>query len=473
MSEITYHFQLSNQQNKRGFYQIMLRITQNRVSKRIKTGIEVLKKDWNPVKENIRKSTIDYAKNNTLLADIKKTYSKAEVELAKEGKATIENIIAKVKGDKTSESFLEYAKEQTQLIYESGSISNWKTYNGFCNKLENYLYALRKRDLLFVEVTSIFVKKFDAYLHSLPNERYPERKLHQNTIWGVHKAFRSLVNKAIKDELMKVDNSPYGKHKFVPSKLPVEKDALSNDDIDKIKALELQEGSLIWHCRNYFLFSYYCAGIRIGDLIQLRWCNITPEGKVKYVMAKTHNIRSVTMRKSAKEILKHYRRDSNKPSDYIFPLLDNNAMWAKYVTQADKDVMHPDLKKTLHNTIGAKVALINKYLKKMQEMAEITTKITCHISRHSFARKAIKKGASHRDIQMLLGHSRLQTTEIYLGNADSEVEEQAMQFIFDDEEDELLVDGVEVEDQETALLNQLKGIDPQILAKVLDRLNKE
>lgn len=57
--------------------------------------------------------------------------------------------------------------------------------------------------------------------------------------------------------------------------------------MERIIALELEEGSLIWHCKNYFLFSYYCAGIRAADLIQLRWRNVTENGRLHYQMGKT------------------------------------------------------------------------------------------------------------------------------------------------------------------------------------------
>lgn len=74
-----------------------------------------------------------------------------------------------------------------------------------------------------------------------------------------------------------------------------------------------------------------------------------------------------------------------KPDDHIFPLLDNDATFAKFVTQADKDRMKPELRHQLYQQISAKNALINKYLKKIAEKAEITTNLTMHISRHAFA----------------------------------------------------------------------------------------
>lgn len=107
--------------------------------------------------------------------------------------------------------------------------------------------------------------------------------------------------------------------------------------MERIINLELEEGSLIWHCKNYFLFSYYCAGIRAADLIQLRWGNVTGAGRLHYQMGKNHKERDLLLVEQAVDILKHYHREDAKPTDYIFPLLSNEAEYTTYITQADKD----------------------------------------------------------------------------------------------------------------------------------------
>ena len=55
--------------------------------------------------------------------------------------------------------------------------------------------------------------------------------------------------------------------------------------MDAIIGLDLPKDS--------FLLSYYCAGVRVGDLIQLRWSNISPDGRISYVMDKTDKVRDL------------------------------------------------------------------------------------------------------------------------------------------------------------------------------------
>lgn len=87
--------------------------------------------------------------------------------------------------------------------------------------------------------------------------------------------------------------------------------------------------------------------------------------------------------------------------DYTFPLPDNNEAFAKFVTQADKDRMKPELRHQLYQQISAKNALINKYLKKIAEKAEIATNLTMHISRHAFAHIAQEAGAESSAIKKI------------------------------------------------------------------------
>ncbi len=459
----TFGFQLANHPNKRGVYPVMLRITQDRKQTRVKTGLEVKKSDWNQKGKNykhFRSSCPDYSKYNAMLKDIVDTYEDKYRVLTKEGRGAANIVINEIQKGEEQHSFLKYAKERTQEIFATGGVRNWKKYNGFINKLEGFLKKHRRKDLLFSELTPSMLSKFDTYLHQLPNERHPEQLLHPNTIQVVLNIFKTIVNHAINiDDMMAPGDNPFLKFKYTGVKTVKEK--LDGDELEKLKDLDLEEGSLMWNCRNYFFFSFYCAGIRAGDLIQLRWMNITSDGRLHYQMGKNHKDRDLELVPQALEILKYYYREDAKPEDYIFPLLDGRETWMKYTTQEEKDRMKPEMKERMFRVIGNKNALINKELQKIQKLAGIDKKISMHISRHSFAKMAKEKGLDNLEVKGLLAHSNLATTQRYMGEFDTAHNDAALEKVFEPEKKETT---------EAKLLKELQGVDPAVLQAVLEKL---
>ena len=151
---------------------------------------------------------------------------------------------------------------------------------------------------------------------------------------------RTLVHRAIEVGIMEASKDPFLVFKYKGGKAT--KDKLDDDEMERIINLELEEGSLIWHCKNYFLFSYYCAGIRAADLIQLRWGNVTDSGRLHYQMGTNHKDRDLVLVEQTINILRHYHKEDAKSTYYISPLLSNEVEYAAYVTQADKDRMRPE-----------------------------------------------------------------------------------------------------------------------------------
>ncbi|MDN0072414.1 site-specific integrase [Bacteroides caecigallinarum] len=429
----SFNFELDNKPSRDGRYRVLLRITQNRKHKRIKTSISLNRKsDWNKIRKEVRQSEPNYKIWNDML---KKEMEKAKMqylELKDYGIVTPDKLKDELIASERPVSFLKYAQQRTQELIECGNIRNAKKYKTFCNKLELFLTNGngKVRDLSFGEITPSLVEDFYNFLMNLRNERNPDQVLHPNTVQTNLNIFRTLIKKAIEiDKLMKMDRNPFLAFKYKGVK--TEKEKLNSEEIDLIIGLSLEENTPIWHCRNYFLFSYYCAGIRAGDFIQLRWCNISTDNRISYQMGKNHKTRDIKLPKQALDILELYRKDDSRPTDYIFPLLDNNAIYAKAVTQSEIDVLPSEIKNLLFNQISSKTAIINKYLKKIAVCAGINKNISFHIARHSFAKVAKEKGISTDVIQNILGHSKEETTKRYMGEIDNSECDKTMEKLFD------------------------------------------
>jgi integrase len=265
---------------------------------------------------------------------------------------------------------------------------------------------LKGKDLLFTDIDLSFLKEYETAMRK-------EGKA-TNTIYTNLKTIRIFFYRALKEKKLNIYN-PFKDYELKEE--AGKKERLTVKQIKAIEALELEENSTLWHVRNYFLFSFYCAGIRVGDFIQLKWENIQGDSIV-YTMGKNGKARSLSLIPKAKAILNNYKPKKTLKTYYIFPLLDNERIYTD--------------PKLLNSQIGSKTAIININLKKLAEKAEIDSNLTFHISRHSYADIVRKSKASLYDLSKLLGHSSIKITEVYIAGFDTEAtnttHEKAMNF---------------------------------------------
>lgn len=470
----TFRFELNGRPTKNKTYVVYLRVTVGGKRKLIKTMVEIARpsdfnakcKGENWVRGGVRDAKVLNAQLADILAKAKETYK----ELDKEGEVTTVALAKEMNTEVVSPSFMAFAKERAQMIYDNGGWRNWRKYCGLINKLDAFRKKRRMADITVADMTVELLTRFDNFLHKWENEREPGKLLHPNTIEVQFNILRTLVHRAIEVGIMEASRDPFLVFKYKGVKTVKEK--LDDSEMERIINLELEEGSLIWHCKNYFLFSYYCAGIRAADLIQLRWGNVTGSGRLHYQMGKNHKERDLLLVEQAVEILRHYHREDAKATDYIFPLLSNDAEYAGYVTQADKDRMKPELRHKMYQDISSKNAIINKYLKKIAEKAEIAKPLSMHISRHSFAHIAQEAGAESSAIKNILGHSNLATTERYMGSFDTSKTDETLRNVFAKKQSSSKGTEEPTTSKEERAIELLKGMTPEQIMAVISAIKK-
>lgn len=470
----TFRFELNGRPTKNKTYVVYLRVTVAGKRKLIKTMVEIARpsdfnakcKGENWVRGGVRDAKVLNAQLADILAKAKETYK----ELDKEGEVTTVALAKEMNTEVVSPSFMAFARERAQMIYDNGGWRNWRKYCGLINKLEAFRKKRRMADITVADMTVELLTRLDNFLHKWENEREPGKLLHPNTIEVQFNILRTLVHRAIEVGIMEASKDPFLVFKYKGVKTVKEK--LDDSEMERIINLELEEGSLIWHCKNYFLFSYYCAGIRAADLIQLRWGNVIGSGRLHYQMGKNHKERDLLLVEQAVEILRHYHREDAKATDYIFPLLSNDAEYAGYVTQADKDRMKPELRHKMYQDVSSKNALINKYLKKIAEKAEIAKPLSMHISRHSFAHIAQAAGAESSAIKNILGHSNLATTERYMGSFDTSKTDETLRNVFAKKQSSSTVAEETTASKEKQAIELLKGMTPEQIMAVISAINK-
>lgn len=102
---------------------------------------------------------------------------------------------------------------------------------------------------------------------------FHKQMISPNSIGVYFRTRRSLFNKAIKEGYAKKAYYPYDEYKVSRFKEQTRKRAITKEEIKKIEALELEQGSSLYHTQQFFLFSYYCSGMNFKDVAQIQWSN--------------------------------------------------------------------------------------------------------------------------------------------------------------------------------------------------------
>jgi integrase/recombinase XerD len=372
-----------------GRYPIAIRVTVNRKSKF--TFIDWIKeKDWDANNSKVKSSHPNSKRLNNLIqkkiveADdmileaesLKKNYTSGEI---KEG----------IKSNSSKTSFFKMANEHISNLSAIGKHNRASSEQGMLNNLS---VMLNKSDILFHQIDESFLNKLKVFL--IGSKGVSERAVVNHYVF-----IRTIFNRAISNNLVDAKYYPFGKGR-VKIKYPESvKIGLDEEEIRAIEEMALKQGSPQWHTRNVFLFSFYLAGVRISDVLHMKWNDITDD-RLSYKMGKNNKVVSLKMPKKAIEIINHYKDQAEKETDLIFPELK------KAKLSDTKDV---------HAKIRTATKKFNKYLKTIGEELNIKKKITTHIARHSFGNIAGDK-VSPQMLQKLYRHTSINTTIGYQGN---------------------------------------------------------
>ncbi len=399
VNAFTFAAELNHRPKADGSHALFLRITEDRKIKRIYTGFDIPKKDWNPLKKEVRRTYPLYREVNTRINELKgqATTIKAEVK-----GATAAVVFDYLKG-KDSASFFAFA--DTFILKQA--YNTGRNVRTEVNKFREYT---GKDNLAFADITTATLFTFHEWLIKTKGNSL-------NTANKGLSKIRTVIGRAMEEGLLKRQENPFLGFKMTEAK--PERIRLTEVELQAFIDTDFPEGSLLWHTRNYWLFAYYTAGVRFSDVACMKWQNVSG-GRLSYVMRKTQHVtrqsHTIQLPKQAEAILGHYRKASNKPEDYIFPLLNSQRT---YETEAD-----------LLQEISRKNALINKYLKTICLKTGIAKDVSFHSARHTFADLGRRKIKDVYAISKLLRHSKINITEKYINDFDTEVTDHALTSLF-------------------------------------------
>lgn len=246
-------------------------------------------------------------------------------------------------------------------------------------EIENYSYQTIKSYMsalyLFLdylselEVSEITDKEITDYLHYCKSEKDYSFSSMKQAMASIRYLYKNVLNKPIPEAL----NLKLRKPQTIPK-------VLTRKEISRMLAVtkNLKHKAL--------LLVIYSGGLRLGEVLNLNIEDIDSEAmRIHIKQAKGKKDRYVMLSEKTLDVLREYYL-KYEPKEFVFEGLKGGRYSAKSV----QNVLKASLKK-----------------------AGIKKHATVHSLRHSFATHLLDDGNDIRYIQELLGHKRLETTQIY------------------------------------------------------------
>ncbi len=266
--------------------------------------------------------------------------------------------------------------KQYLLIDKNYSNNTIDSYN---NDLEKYFFFMKKKN---IKIRNITKEDIIDYINNLKNNNINEKSIAHNL-----SVIRSFYKFLILEKYIEKTPTEFIDLPKIKKTLP---NVLSIEEVDKLLDITLKDN---FSYRNKAMLELlYATGLRVSELVNLKLEDIDLEECFIRTIGKGNKERIIPIGEIAlnylKEYIIYYRSSllKKEKNDYLF--LNNHG---KRMTRQGFFII----------------------IKKIADEKKINKDISPHTLRHSFATHLLEHGADLRSIGELLGHSSVQTTEIY------------------------------------------------------------
>ncbi len=266
--------------------------------------------------------------------------------------------------------FYQHNEDFKTRIGHGRSKQSYLRYDIVYKHLRNHIrLAYHHEDITMGSVTIQMINAFEKYLRV-------DVGLRNNTVWVYMIAFKHIFSLARATGAIHIDPFLTFKNRFEQ----VERGYLTEEELQRV--LLFQTGNATQaHVRDLFLFAAF-TGLSYADVKALRWDNVRTlfDGQTWIVTRrrKTNTPSNLLLLDVPRHIME---RIGERDSEHIFHVPSNNCC--------------------------------NEYLVDMGRRCGITTRITFHIARHTFATLSLSKGVPIETLSSILGHTNIRTTQIY------------------------------------------------------------
>lgn len=364
---------------------LLARITVNGDSKELSLKSQVLVKDWDSKTETVRGRNIEAKTINDTISEVRnklrikyRELERSEVLItAAAVKAAYTGVQDKLRGHTMVELMNYFATIWEQKL----APGNYKNYKTTMDYLRLFLSAkFEEGDIYLSQLDGEFATNFEHFVRTSPIKEHDPCK--GNGVGKHLQRFKRILNWAA-DEIGWIKINPIAKYKCGIKKSRRKK--LTLEQVFHLEDLPHLPPEL-HYVRDLFICSCY-TGLAYVDVMALTMNDIE-EGEnevfwLKVYRKKSDELSAVPLLTKASQIIRKYLPlGKGLQAGTIFPYLTNQ--------------------------------YVNRQLKVIQLIAGIPLKLTFHLARHTFAKTiALKHGVPLETVQILLGHTKITTTQIY------------------------------------------------------------
>lgn len=377
---------LRSKKTKEGLHPLALQIIKNRRSSLIAVGHSVHKADWDPIKQRVKKAHPNSARLNNLIVSKIAEITNQLLDMEKNNSDVSSHAVKNAVVASKEGTFFKQADLYIKQLEKTGKFNRKSADLPRVNRFKEFL---KTSDLHFSEITPLLLKQFQTWLRS-------KRKITERTIVNHLVVIRTIYNQAIAAGVADQKHYPFGKGK-VSIKFPDSiKLGLTLEEVHLVEAADLSPEQD--HARNLWLISFYFAGMRVSDVLRLKWSDLQ-NGRLYYTMGKNQKAGSLKVPDKAQRILDLYTRET--PHDLVFPDLgkldDLSDLFA------------------VQRYIKTRTKSCNDYLKQVAEEIGLSKPLSMHIARHTFGNISGDK-IPVQMLQKLYRHTSITTTIGYQAN---------------------------------------------------------
>ena len=373
---------------KNGEAPIFLRVTVNGQQDEIRIQRSVPIKLWNNTKGRSKgKDRTSVELNSYIELLTVRLYQIHKELLCQEALITPKHLLVKLFSKEERRTVLgtmrKYMEDWTALIGKEYQKSTLSRYGNCYESLETVIHEFyKKEDISFNELNGEFIDAFEMHLRIV-------RRLSQNTLTKYMSCFRKIIGIARDNGWLTFDPL-VGKRKRLFRKEETCPTFLTLEELQRIISKDFSTTRLE-HVKDFFLLCCL-TGMSYIDVSTLLPIHLYRDNKgqlwihksrVKITAAKETCTSNVPLLAPAVAILDKYRGwNPDNPDGPCLPVPSNQKM--------------------------------NEYLKEIATLCRINKRLTVHVGRHSFASLVtLEEGVPIETISRMLGHSNIQTTQIY------------------------------------------------------------